>query len=164
MSTPNPDNSEKKEFHVGITRTSYGYVRVHARNKNEAERAVKQMRKQKLLGYYKERCTFINIDGAKPVGKMIEILNCELEGDVTETPIFEVRGTYEDEDFTCRVELRFPPEEDPEDYEHLDGADLSPAGFDVLEELINEVYDTEAYQDASEEFAKLDPDLDELPD
>lgn len=61
---------EQQEFHVEVIRTSHGYVRVHARTKNEAKKAVESMDKKKMLGFYKHRFEFTNIGGvtkAEPV-------------------------------------------------------------------------------------------------
>jgi hypothetical protein len=86
---------------------------------------------------------------------MIDILHCKLEGQATETPVFEVNGTYNNDPFRCRLELRLnDPDLDELDFEHLDGVDLGPMGLDVLEELINEILETEEYQTAAEDFEK----------
>lgn len=98
---------------------------------------------------------------------MIDILECKFEDEVTETPIFEIKGTYCNEIFHCKVELRFNLEEEDQDqldYEHIDSPDLGPMGFDALEELVNEVFETEAYQEAVEDFEKVRDDLEALFD
>ena len=72
----------------------------------------------------------------------IEIDKCEVEGPISETPIFEIQGFYAGEEFHCKLEMRIDSEEidlDQVDYEHLDGVDLGPSGFDVLEDLIEEL-------------------------
>lgn len=96
---------------------------------------------------------------------MIEIEEIELEGPVSETPVFEVKGNYDGEEFHCRIELRFE-ELDLEDvdYEHLDGVDLGPTGLDALEELVNEILETEEYSDASDDFQREQSDSDTLFD
>lgn len=96
---------------------------------------------------------------------MIDITHCELEGQISETPVFEVKGTYDGDEFYCRIELRFEDLDlDEVDYEHLDGVDLGPLGLDALEELIDEITETEEYQEASEEFEKEQADPDALFD
>jgi hypothetical protein len=85
---------------------------------------------------------------------MIDIDDCRVEGEVSDATTFEVKGTYDNDEFHCRLELKFPPEEDPEDYEVIDGVDLSSIGHDVIEDLLNEVYETECYQEAVEAFEK----------
>lgn len=97
---------------------------------------------------------------------MIEILDCKLEGEVTATPIFEIKGIYDDdEEFHCRLEIRLV-DPDPEDleYELLDGVDLGPEGLDVLEDLLNEIIETEAYRDALEDFEELEEEDEDLYD
>jgi hypothetical protein len=63
---------EKQEFHVRIERINCGYVRVYARNKNEARKATESMSKKKLLGYYKHRFDFVKIG---EVVEAVEIIN-----------------------------------------------------------------------------------------
>jgi hypothetical protein len=94
----------------------------------------------------------------------IDIDKCELEGPISETPIFEIRGYYVGEEFSCKIEIRLDSEIDLDqvDYEHLDGVDLGLNGLDVLEELIDELVETEAYQDALENFKKVEGELDSL--
>jgi hypothetical protein len=95
----------------------------------------------------------------------IDIEKCELEGPISETPIFEINGSYAGEEFSCKLELRFDSEEidlDQVDYEYLDGADLGPEGLDVLEELINELTETDEYQEALENFKEIQGDLESL--
>lgn len=96
---------------------------------------------------------------------VIEIVTCELESELSESPIFEVEGTFHGEEFRCRIEFRLgvdleDVELDQVDYECVDGQDLGPDGFDVLEELIGAICETESYQEALEEFKNLQDDFD----
>lgn len=98
---------------------------------------------------------------------MIDIDECDLEGKISETAIFEIRGLYNREEFACTLELRLDmdPDDvdlDQVDYECIDGADLGPDGYDVLEELLDEVFETEAYQEAIDSYRKIKKDLDAL--
>ena len=54
-------SEEKLDFEVKITRTHYGYVKVRARNKDEARSAVEQMDQRKMLTYYKEQFEFVTV-------------------------------------------------------------------------------------------------------
>lgn len=95
----------------------------------------------------------------------IDIEDCEVEEPISETAIFEISGYYDDENFSCQIEIRLDSEEvdlDQVDYEHLDGVDLGPEGLDLLEDLINELRQTEAYIDALEEFKRIEGDLEAL--
>lgn len=90
----------------------------------------------------------------------IEISSCDLESDLSDSPIFEVEGIFHGEEFRCRIgfQLGVDPEElesDQIDYEHVDGQDLGPDGFNALEELITSILETEAYHDALEESEEL---------
>lgn len=102
----------------------------------------------------------------RPHSRMIiDIDSCELEGPVSETPIFEIDGYYLGEEFSCKLELRLDSEEidlDQIDYECLDGVDLGPEGYDALEDLINELFETETYQEALEDFKKIEGELKSL--
>ena len=84
---------------------------------------------------------------------MIDIINCTLD-----EAGFIIKGTYNNEFFHCRVEFRSEDHEDLDDidYEHLDGIDLGPTELDVLEELANEIFETEVYQDVLEAQEKAD--------
>lgn len=157
---------EKQEFTVRIIRNGYGFVKVRARNKNEAKRTVESMPQRRMLKFYKHEFEFVSVgDVSDPRPSMIDILQCNLEGQVSEIPVFEVKGTYDNDSFHCRLELRFnDPDLDDLDFEHLEGVDLGPMGLDVLEELVNEILETEEYQDASEEFERVSNDPDALFD
>lgn len=54
------ENLPKHEYLVEVNRIGYGYVRVRARSKDEAENVVARMNKKKLLTYYKEKYEFVN--------------------------------------------------------------------------------------------------------
>lgn len=58
------DTRPKKEFHVEVRRQSYGYVRILARDKNEARRVVEQMEQKRILQYYKERFELLKVGKA----------------------------------------------------------------------------------------------------
>jgi hypothetical protein len=158
---------EKQEFTVKIVHHRYGYVKVRARDKNEAKRVTESMARNRLMKFYKHEFDFVNIGEVldAPQPSMIDIINCKLEGQVNETPIFEVKGTYDNDSFHCRLELRLnDPDLDDLDFEHLEGVDLGPMGLDVLEELVNEITETEEYQEASEELERVSSDPDALLD
>lgn len=52
---------EQKEYQVKIVRHGYGYVRVRARDKNEAKRAAESMTNKRLLQYYKHEFEFVEV-------------------------------------------------------------------------------------------------------
>lgn len=58
------DSPNQVEYHVQIDRHGYGYVKVLARSKNEAEEVVKKMNQKRLMNYYNEKCEFITIGEA----------------------------------------------------------------------------------------------------
>ena len=83
---------------------------------------------------------------------MIDILECDLEGKAAEVSTFKIKGTCNNELFYCSVEFNIvTPDLDELTYERLNGANLSPDDLDALEELLDEIIDTETYQDALEE-------------
>ena len=148
---------EKQEYTVRIVHHRYGTVKIRARDKNEAKRVTESMARNRLMKFYKHECDFVHVGNVlkPPRPSMIDIIKCSIEGQVSAPTVFDVKGTYNHDEFHCRLEVRFNDLDDL-DYEHLDGIDLGPVGLDVLEELVNEIIETEEYQDASEEFEKVD--------
>ena len=59
------DDEERFEFEIEIIREKRGFVKVSARNKDHAKRALEKMSKNKMLKFYKERLEFIRIGEVK---------------------------------------------------------------------------------------------------
>ena len=81
---------------------------------------------------------------------MIDIVNCKVERE-DEAVAFIVKGTYNNNLFHCRLELRLEnnlASEADTEYEYIDGVDLNR--LDALEELVDEVFETEVCRDVFE--------------
>ena len=146
---------ELPEFDVKIRMSSYGHVRVRAKNPSEAKNGVEKTNRKNLMKFYKEECRFTKVGEATPVKRTTMVLaKCELDDEInSQTAIFEVEGSYEDEDFHCRIEMNLDPEEvnpDQAECEWLAGS----LDSDGLEELISEIIETEEYQAAVDEFQR----------
>ena len=96
---------------------------------------------------------------------MIEIQYCQLTNDqVSSTPIFEVSGYTDTDEFQCIIEILLTTADlDIEDveYEYLNGVDVGP-GTEEWENLIHEITQTEEYQDAFTEYNQSGYDYDLL--
>ena len=82
--------------------------------------------------------------------KMIDIVNCKVERE-DEAVAFIVKGTYNNNLFHCRLELRLEnniTSEADTEYEYIDGVDLNR--LDALGELVDEVFETEVCRDVFE--------------
>jgi len=87
---------------------------------------------------------------------MIEIQYCQLTNDqVSSTPIFEVSGNTDTDEFQCIIEILLTAADldivEDVEYEYLNGVDVGP-GTEEWENLIHEITQTEEYQDAFTEY------------
>ena len=70
-------------------------------------------------------------------------------------------GSYEGENFHCRIEINLDPDEINQDQIECDWLN-GTLDSDGLEELISEIIETEEYQTATDEFQRQGNDLDPI--